>query len=195
MTTASPAKESLQPIQINGETFFKIEDSDRLRPFFMSIVSASNHWMFVGSNGGLTAGRKNAEFTLFPYYTDDKLIESTEITGPKTVVQLTDSGKLINWEPFSRFGNEKYSLTRNLYKNQYGNKVAFEEVNHDLNLSFRYEWNSSDKYGFIRKASLTNTGEQREIRLLDGIQNIIPYHNLFRPLRLLMNIPIQRLQN
>ena len=176
MTTANPAPESLQPMEINGETFFKIENSDQLRPFFMSIVSASNHWMFVGSNGGLTAGRKNAEFALFPYYTDDKLIESTEITGPKTVVQLTVDGKLINWEPFSRFGPEKFNLTRNLYKNQYGNKVAFEEINHDLNLSFRYDWNSSDKYGFIRKAKLENSGTKgRSIRLLDGIQNIIPY--------------------
>lgn len=174
--TSAQAQVSLQPIEINGETFFKIENSDRLRPFFMSIVSASNHWMFIGSNGGLTAGRKNAEFSLFPYYSDDKIVESTEITGPKTVVQLQHNGQLVNWEPFSAFGKEKFNTTRNLYKNQYGNKVAFEEVNHDLQLTFHYEWSSSDKYGFIRTASLTNNGETgRTVRLLDGLQNVLPY--------------------
>lgn len=175
MSTAQQAQESLKAIEINGETFFQIENVERLRPFFMSIVSASNHWMFIGSNGGLTAGRKNAEFSLFPYYSDDKIIESTEITGPKTVVQFTYDNVLINWEPFSKFGTEKFNITRNLYKNQYGNKVIFEEINNDLDLAFQYEWSSSDKYGFIRKASLTNNGSAKEIRLLDGLQNIIPY--------------------
>ena len=135
MSSSSQASDSLKSTIINGETFFKIENSDRLRPFFMSIVSASNHWMFIGSNGGLTAGRKNSEFALFPYYSDDKIIESTEVTGPKTIVRLTVDGKLVNWEPFGRFGKEKFSLSRNLYKNEYGNKVVFEEVNHDLSIS------------------------------------------------------------
>jgi len=61
---------------INGETYFKIVNSNKMRPFFMSIVSDSNHWMFISSNGGLTAGRKNAEYALFPYYTDDKCIKT-----------------------------------------------------------------------------------------------------------------------
>jgi len=176
MTNKSQDLGSIESVQLNGETFFKIENSDSLRPFFMSIVSASNHWMFIGSNGGLTAGRKNAEFSLFPYYSDDKIIESTEITGPKTIVQLQANERLVNWEPFSQFGQEKFSLGRNLYKNQYGNKVVFEEINHDLKLTFRYEWASSDKYGFIRTASLSNQGGQDlEVRLLDGLQNILPY--------------------
>ncbi len=175
MSSTKPNQESLTSIQINGETYFKIENVERLRHFFMSIVSASNHWMFIGSNGGLTAGRKNAEFSLFPYYSDDKIIESTEVTGPKTVVQFTHQGNLINWEPFSKFGKEKFNISRNLYKNQYGNKVIFEEVNHDLELSYQYKWSSSDKYGFIRHSSLLNSGAAKEIRLLDGLQNILPY--------------------
>lgn len=175
MSSNQPNQESLTSIQINGETYFKIENVERLRPFLMSIVSASNHWMFIGSNGGLTAGRKNAEFSLFPYYSDDKIIESTEVTGPKTIVQFTQQEKLINWEPFSRHGKEKFNISRNLYKNQYGNKVIFEEVNHDLELSYQYKWSSSDKYGFIRHSSLHNSGNAKEIRLLDGLQNILPY--------------------
>ncbi|MGB0431815.1 MAG: hypothetical protein ACPGLV_15175, partial [Bacteroidia bacterium] len=176
MTSQNLDQQSLKSLEINGETFFKIEKVDTLRPFFMSIVSAYNHWMFLGSNGGITAGRKNAEYALFPYYTDDKIIESTEITGCKTIVQLTQNQKKINWEPFSNFGNEKFNLERNLYKNRYGNKVAFEEINHDLKLSFRYEWNSTNKYGFLRTATLTNSNtEPIKIELIDGLQNIIPF--------------------
>ena len=176
MTMHTQASESLKSVVINGETFFKISNSDRLRPFFMSIVSASNHWMFIGSNGGLTAGRKNSEFALFPYYSDDKIVESTAITGPKTVIQLQHNNELVNWEPFRAAEGEKFSITRNLYKNLYGNKVAFEEINEDLNLTFRYEWSSSNLYGFRRTASISNTGDQAvEIRILDGLQNILPY--------------------
>ena len=66
----------IEEVMLEGESYFRIPDSDRLRPFFMSIVSDSNHWMFISSNGGLSAGRKNAEYSLFPYYTDDKITES-----------------------------------------------------------------------------------------------------------------------
>lgn len=52
-------------VRIGNEDFFKITNVEELRPFFMSIVSHSNHWMFVSSNGGLSAGRKNSEFALF----------------------------------------------------------------------------------------------------------------------------------
>ena len=36
-----------------------------MRPFFMSIVSNSDHWMFISSTGGLSAGRKNSNYALF----------------------------------------------------------------------------------------------------------------------------------
>ena len=32
---------------IQGEEFYKISNVDSMRPFFMSIVSNSNHWMFI----------------------------------------------------------------------------------------------------------------------------------------------------
>jgi hypothetical protein len=114
--------------QIEGEKFFKIENQDKLRPFFMSIVSDSNHWMFISSNGGLSAGRKNAEFALFPYYTDDKITEFADITGSKSIFQIEHNNEVILWEPFSDRFNEKYKLKRNIYKNLYGNKIIFEEI-------------------------------------------------------------------
>ena len=122
-----------------------------MRPFFMSVVSDSNHWMFISSNGGLTAGRKNAEFALFPYYTDDKITESADITGSKSIFQITYDNQTVIWEPFSERFTDQYSITRNLYKNFYGNKIIFEEINNDLQLTYRSHCNSRNKYGFVKK--------------------------------------------
>ncbi|CAL2080410.1 hypothetical protein [Tenacibaculum platacis] len=166
----------LEKVTIQNEEFFKISNVNEMRPFFMSIVSASNHWMFISSNGGLSAGRQNAEYSLFPYYTDDKITESSDITGSKSIFKVHVNGTVEIWEPFSNRFEGKYTITRNLYKNTYGNKVLFEEVNHDLNLIFRYQWNSSDNYGFIRKSHLINQNEAGvKVEILDGIQNILPY--------------------
>ncbi len=166
----------LEHLKIDNEEFFKISNNDHMRPFFMSIVSDSNHWMFISSNGGLTAGRQNAEFALFPYYTDDKITESAEITGSKSIFQVEKLGKIHVWEPFSERFEGRFHITRNLYKNVYGNKVLFEEINHDLQLVFRYQWNSSDLFGFVKKSQLINIdNEDVRITFLDGIQNILPY--------------------
>ncbi len=166
----------LDHVEIDGEHFYKISNSDAMRPFFMSIVSDSNHWMFISSNGGLSAGRKNAEYSLFPYCTDDKITESADITGSKSIFQVNKQGQIHVWEPFSDRFEGRFKITRNLYKNIYGNKVLFEEINHDLALRFSYQWNSSDHYGFVRKAQLTNNAKEAvEVSILDGVQNVLPY--------------------
>ena len=147
-----------------------------MRPFFMSVVSDSNHWLFISSNGGLTAGRKNNHFALFPYYTDDKITESADITGSKTIFRVHTGGDVRIWEPFSERFTGRYHISRNLYKSFFGNKVMFEEINHDLGLTFRYQWNSSNLYGFVRKSELLNTSDAGcRIEVLDGIQNLLPY--------------------
>lgn len=167
---------SMEFVTIEGERWYKINNSDSMRPFFMSIVSDSNHWMFISSNGGLTAGRKNAEFALFPYYTDDKITEFADITGSKSIFQIKHENQTFIWEPFSERFNEKYSITRNLYKNSYGNKIIFEEILNDFQLTFRYEWNSSNEFGFIKKSEIINNGSSDyTITFLDGIQNILPH--------------------
>lgn len=162
-------------IEIKGEKFYKIENSHLLRPFFMSIVSDSNHWLFISSNGGLTAGRKNAEYALFPYYTDDKITESQDITGSKTIFQVKLNNQTTLWEPFSeRFKPNNFS--RNLYKNSFGNKIIFEEINEDLQLTFRYEWNSSNRFGFVKNSEIINhSSHNYTINFIDGIQNLMPY--------------------
>ncbi len=43
-------------------------------------------------------------------------------------------------------------------------------------MTFSYEWNSSNAFGFIRSAKLSNdSNETVHIELLDGLQNILPY--------------------
>lgn len=167
---------NLEKVQLQGESFYKITNHDSLRPFFMSIVSDANHWMFISSNGGLSAGRKNNQYSLFPYYTDDKITESSEVTGSKTILAAHHRGKRVVWEPFSEKTKVLYNCTRNLYKNIYGNKVVFEEINHDLGLLFRYRWSSSSEYGFVRQCELINQEDAaRSVEVLDGVQNIVPY--------------------
>ncbi len=166
----------IQTIILEKETWFKITGNESIRPFFMNVVSDSNHWMFISSNGGLSAGRKNSQYALFPYYTDDKITEFADITGSKSVFQIHADDQVHVWEPFSERNRDNFGIRRNLYKNFHGNKVLFEEINNDLGLVFRYQWNSSNLYGFVRKSELVNISDSDcRITMIDGIQNIMPY--------------------
>ena len=163
-------------IKIEGDWFFKISNVDNMPPFFMSIVSDANHWMFIGSNGGLSAGRKDCNQALFPYYTVDKILETSETTGSKTILRVDQDGKSLLWEPFSVRTDSVYNTETNLYKSEYGNVVIFEQINHDLGLSFKYQWSSSNRFGFVRRATLSNlTKTKKVVHVLDGIQNLVPY--------------------
>ena len=163
-------------VDFDNEIYFKISNHDAMRPFLMSIVSQSNHWMFISSNGGLTAGRKNAENALFPYYTDDKLTELADFTGSKSIFQIHFNNEIFVWEPFSERFSDRYQISRNIYKNTVGNKLIFEEVNHDFGLVFRYQWNTSNQFGFVKKSKLINHSYNNYlIGVLDGIQNIMPF--------------------
>ena len=161
---------------VDGQTYYKISNADKMRPFFMSLVSHSDHWMFISSTGGLSAGRINSDHALFPYYTDDKITESFEYTGSKTVILVDDADRRLLWEPFSARYTGVYRIERNLYKNVYGNKLIFEEINHDLGLNFSYQWSTSERYGFVRRSSLRSLSQNDlKVSVLDGIQNILPY--------------------
>ena len=34
-------------VEIDGESYYKIQDIDQMPPFFVTVVSNSNHWMFL----------------------------------------------------------------------------------------------------------------------------------------------------
>ncbi|RMG74826.1 MAG: hypothetical protein D6722_01925 [Bacteroidetes bacterium] len=162
-------------VEIDGAPFFCIRHYDQMPPFLMSIVSAYDHWMFLSSTGGLTAGRKEADQALFPYYTDDKLHDGAEQTGSKTILLVEKAGKTYLWEPFSSRYAGAYQVARSLYKHKFGHQVMFEEENVDLGLTFSYAWKSGDRFGWVREASLRHTGtEAVQVRLLDGVQNLLP---------------------
>jgi hypothetical protein len=161
-------------VDLDGECFYRVTHSDAMAPFLMSLVSASDHWCFLSSNGALTAGRKDPDHALFPYYTDDRIHEGHD-TGGLTLLRVTRGGRTSLWEPFSQRYQGLYALTRNLYKSGYGNQVIFEEVNHDLGLTFRCAWMTSERYGFVRRATLIHDGgEPVAAEVLDGLQNLLP---------------------
>ena len=158
-----------------GEPFYQIENYDAMEPFFMTIVSSSDHWLFISSNGGLSAGRGNSDQALFPYYTEDKLTDNCETTGSKTILLVTRLGRTSVWEPFSIRQQGCCSIIRNLYKNVSGTALVFEESNVDLGLTFRYAWRTSERFGFVKTSWLVNTGVSNcQVEFLDGLQNLVP---------------------
>ncbi len=164
-----------QFVQIDGEKYYQIKNYDEMLPFLISIASDSNHWMYISSTGGLTAGRKNPDQALFPYYTDDKINESSEITGSKTILHVTKNGKIYLWEPFSDRNKGVYRLERSIAKSTTGNKLIFIEKNLDLGLTFNYAWLNADDFGWVKKSWLTNENtKQTEVYLVDGLQNLLP---------------------
>ena len=162
-------------LEIDGEGYYRICDVDHMPVFLMSVVSASDHWLFLASNGGLTAGRKNADNALFPYETEDKVAAHRESTGSTTLFRLHgESGPTI-WEPFAEGNARRHRVRRHLYKNTAGSAVILEEENIDLALRFRLQWRSGDRYGFVRTCRLENMCDApKELEVLDGLQNLLP---------------------
>ncbi len=158
-----------------GDTWYKIQNYDALEPFFMSVVSSSNHWLFLSSTGGLTAGRVSADQALFPYYAVDRLTENSENTGPKAVLVVKSARRIQLWEPFSDRQRGAYAVERNLYKNVAGTAVIFEERNLSLELTYRYAWRTGDAFGFVKTSWLCNEGDSPcRVELVDGLQNLLP---------------------
>ncbi|MEM9412910.1 MAG: hypothetical protein AAGA30_17495, partial [Planctomycetota bacterium] len=164
-------------VDLDGESYFKIARVNQLPEFMMSLSSSSNHWMFISSYGALTAGRQNADNALFPYYSADKIVDTRNTAGPLTILRLSCStGDEILWKPFEEDQPGESQFVRNLYKNSYGNKICFEEINTELGLIFRYRWAFSHESGFVRTSHLLNVGARNwNVDVLDGIQNIMPY--------------------
>ncbi len=174
LKSATPA--TSEYVLLDGEEYFKIANSHQMPDFFMSIVGASDHWMFVSSNSSLTAGRRNPDNALFPYASDDQISAARAYTGSLTKIRMaTDDGEKV-WQPFSPSPAADFEVRQNLYKTPLGNKLVFEEVNESLNLTFRYRWAFSHKFGFVRSCRLENTGSSTcSFALLDGIQNVLPF--------------------
>ena len=105
-----------QYVDIEGERFYRIRHFDQMDDFFISLVSFANHWLFISTSGGLTAGRSNSESALFPYYTEDKIRDGAGHTGHRAVFLVGRDATTYYWEPFARHFDGAYELERNLYK-------------------------------------------------------------------------------
>jgi hypothetical protein len=173
--SADPKAVSGDFVDIGGERYYAIRNADQMPPFFVSVVSSSDHWLFASSTGGLTAGRVSPDTALFPYITVDKIHEAGLHTGPRTLLRVKSHREDARWEPFNPQHALLWNIERNLYKNILGNKLCFAEVNHDLELEFRYTWSTSDEYGFVRSAEIRNIGSRPStVEILDGLQNVLP---------------------
>ncbi len=161
-------------VDLDGEGFYVIADVDRLPPFLMSIVSPADHWMFVSSCGALTAGRRDATLALFPYETEDRLHRACGTTGPVTALRVGAGASAIRWEPWR--GPRAPGCRRHLYKSVAGHQVIYEEVNEALGLAFRYRWSTSERFGFVRTATLANASDGAlPVELLDGLVDVLPF--------------------
>lgn len=175
LKTAAATSVSGEFISIDGQRFYAIRNVDRIPSFLVSIVSDADHWLFVSSTGGLTAGRISPDTALFPYVTVDKIHDSYLHTGCRTVFRIDVGNGRQLWEPFNREHNLRYAVNRHLYKSLLGNKLCFEEVNHDLQLAFRYTWVTSKEFGFVRQCEVENLADRTvRVDMVDGLQNILP---------------------
>lgn len=155
----------------SGEEYVVIERMESFEPFFLNIVGSGDQWLFCSSDGSLTAGRESAETALFPYETVDKIMGNWNITGPWTAIVSNDT----LWNPFRPSIALLTPARRRLMKSLLGDEVVFDELHQDLGLRFTYRWQFSKKHGFVRRAKLTNEGDQtRSLRLVDGVQNLLP---------------------
>ncbi|MBY6198248.1 hypothetical protein [Vibrio hangzhouensis] len=165
-----------QFVDLNGERYYKISNVDQMAPFFISVVSASNHWLFISSTGSLSAGRIRPENALFPYRSVDHIHENAQNTGSKAIIKVNKGdGKVALWEPYNEFHDGLYDVQRNIYKNAIGDKIVFEELNNTLEVGYRYSWSSGDRFGFVRETELVNLSDKSvSLEVMDGIQNLLP---------------------
>ena len=166
-----------QFITINGQRFYEIANYDRMQPFFISLASDTDLWMYLASTGGLTCGRRSPGEALFPYYTDDKITESYEFTGPRTELRVKSQESRVErlWRPFSNMLQDVFELSRRIAKSTVGNQIVFCEENHTLGLRFSYLWAPAGKHGWVRRATLENLSDQPiDIDLTDSLKNVLP---------------------
>ena len=149
-----------------GAEYWEIDGLEHWTDCLLSVVGAGDHWMYVSTSGGLSAGRRDASRRLFPYETDDRLHHAASQTGPITLIRC---GETV-WQPFDPRGLAP-GRRRTLRKAAEGHWVEFEEAAPELGLVFRYRWTTSREFGLVRTATLEGSGH---VEILDGLRNVLP---------------------
>lgn len=159
---------------IADRRYYEISAYDEMPPFFMTVVSSSDLWLFLSSTGGVTAGRMAPEKAIFPYVSADQLHRSALHTGARTHLRVTRDGKVREWEPFNPEQQGLYRIERSLLKDELGTRVLFRERNLSLGLSFSCSWSAADAFGIVRSASLEAFDGPASVEIVDGLLNILP---------------------
>ena len=160
-------------IDADGMTWYRIDNHDLLDPFLVSLVTPDDQWAFISSSGALTAGRRSAEYSLFPYETDDRLHRSGGRTGPLTLIRV--AGLADVWQPFDT--DTPIGRThRSLAKTAYGDRLRFTEHHPDRGMTFEYTWATAGRFGLVRSCRLALDGDRDpvEVTILDGLVNVLP---------------------
>jgi hypothetical protein len=158
---------------LDDDAYVVIEKFDEIPPFFSSLTSDSNLWLFVSSTGSLTAGRGEADQAILPYETVDKIHDNGAHTGPVTVLRWQENGTWVYWEPFK--GQSDESVQRRLMKNLIGSRMVFEETLLREGLVFSATLMISDRFGLVRECMVRNSGPaSRQVEVLHGIRNLVP---------------------
>lgn len=162
-------------VDLDGRRFYRITSYDDLPPFFMTLVGASDLWVFISSNGGVTAGREEADRALFTYATEDKVAAGAGRTGGLTLLRVAAVDGTVFWQPFAPRRPGDPVAERHLYKDPLGTTLVFEESRPDLGLRVRVTWRTAARYGVVREvevASMTDRHVAAEV--LDGFVDLLP---------------------
>jgi hypothetical protein len=159
---------------VDGVEMYRISNMDAMDPFLMTVVSSSDLWMFLSTTGGLTAGRVKPADCIFPYETDDRLHANAGRVGPVTILQIRTGEGTTVWEPFSGSGPHQ---RRSLFKSLLGDAVIFQEEHRELGLTFRYRWAPSERFGWVRTATLLHDGSEPpfSVNVVDGLLGVMPW--------------------
>ena len=161
-----------------GETWYRIEGTDRQPPFFMVLAGDSDLWAFVSSGGSLAAGRRDEEGAFFPYETVDKIHTRWEHTGPRTWILIEgEAGPAEHslWQPFAPQLAGQAPL-RSVWKNLSSTRIRLREEHAGAGLAFEMEWFTSAALGLVRTSRLLplGGGPARRVKVLDGVLNLMP---------------------
>lgn len=176
---AGPPAASARPqgafVTEGDETWYRIDDHDRLPPFFMSLAGDSDLWAFISSAGSLSAGRCNEEGAFLPYETVDRIHDRWEHTGPRTWIRVHGPAGVQLWQPFVRRVTPS-PARRSVWKNLTGTRIRFREEHPELRLAFEHEWFTAAALGLVRTARLLPLpgGRGARVQVLDGLLNLIP---------------------
>ncbi len=168
-------------VEVDGVDCYRIDGTEQMAPFLMTVVSDTDLWMFVSSTGSLTAGRIDADHALLPYETDDRLHRAAGTSGPVTLIARTVAGERQLWQPFAPVAAA--GCRRSIAKSVLGNRLVFEERNPTWAMTFRATWAPSDAHGWVRTVELRHDETEGEsagdrddnvYEVLDGLLDVMP---------------------